>query len=115
MRLCESGERRPELARPLLDYFLNYDQMSNEHTFPRYETPILGTLVCLLNSPGMFTKQSSHHGAQNGYFLTFELSNFDLPSQLCGCIPGVGTNERCDYVNLVIAVPSWNVPYLITF
>ena len=28
MRLCESGERRPELARSLLDYFLNYGQRS---------------------------------------------------------------------------------------
>ena len=48
-------------------------------------------------------------------FLIFELGHFDLPNQLCDCIPGVGAYERCDHVNLVSAVLSWHVPYSITF
>ena len=56
----------------------------------------------------MFTKQSSHHDARNGEFLNFELGQFDLPNQLCECIPGVGTYDRCNYVNLVSAVKIWH-------
>ena len=51
LRPCKSGERRPELAHSLLDYFLGYGQMSNKHAFSRFETPILGTLIYLLNIP----------------------------------------------------------------
>ena len=53
----------------------------------------------------MFTKQSSHHGAQNGAFLNFELGHFDLPNQLCDCIPEVGTYARRAHVNLMRAAP----------
>ena len=46
LRLCESGERRPELARFLLNYFLSYGQMNNKHAFSIFETPIiLGTMM----------------------------------------------------------------------
>ena len=57
----------------------------------------------------------SGHSAQNGDFLTFELGHFDLPNQLWDCIPGVCTYERCDYVDLVSAAPSWPVPNSTTF
>ena len=63
----------------------------------------------------MFTKQSSFHGAQKGDFLNFELGHFDLPNQLCDCIPGVGTYERRGQVNLVNTELSLHVPYSITF
>ena len=57
----------------------------------------------------------SEHSAQNSDFLTFELGHFDLPNQLCDCIPVVCTYERCDHVDLVSAAASWHVPYSITF
>ena len=82
--------------------------MRIKHTFSRYETPILGTLGCLLNCP-------VRPWCPECLFLIFELGHFDLPNQLCDCIPGVGTYERCDHVNLVSAAPSWHVPYSITF
>ena len=31
------------------------------------------------------------------------MGHFDLPNQLCDCIPGVGTYERRAYVNLMSA------------
>ena len=49
------------------------------------------------------------------YFLIFEVGHFDLLNQLCDHINGVGTDERCDHVNLVSAAPSWDFPYSVTF
>ena len=59
--------------------------------------------------------ETRRHGAQKGDFLKFELGHFDLPNQLCDWIPVVATYERCDYVNLESAAPSWHVAYSITF
>ena len=43
------------------------------------------------------------------------MGHFDLPNQVYNCIPGMGTYERRDYVNLMSAAPSWRVPNLTTF
>ena len=91
-------------------YSITYlSQMSNKHALSRFETPVLGSLVCL---------PSSTVSDIVPRMVTFSLLNwvyFDLPNQLCGCIPGPGAYERCDHVNLVSAAPSWRIPNLTTF
>ena len=80
---------------------------------------MVNTLVtlCLLNIVKNIGLKNCIHknSAQNGDVLNFALGHSDLPNQVCGCIPGVNTYERCDHGNLVSADPSWHVPYSITF
>ena len=39
-------------------------------------------------------------------FLILEFGHFDLPNQLCNCIPVVDTYEHCDHVNLLSTITN---------
>jgi len=70
--------------RNLIYTFINLSNLNLALSWPSYSTVVVPIAWC-----------------PECLFLIFELGHFDLPNQLCDCIPGIGTYEHYDHVNLV--------------